>query len=104
MRSGLLAAQASCCLHALSGSTPAQRQIETPPTLARACIHSVLMCNHWAQGIELGETGPDEATKGIESLQSSAAQDLSASPEAPQLQVSLALVGVMPLTSACRAS
>ena len=39
------------------------------------------------QGVELGNIGPDEATKGIESLQTSASQDLSPSSEAPQLQV-----------------
>ena len=64
---------------------------------------SVLTCDCWAQGIELGESGPDEAIKGLESLQSSAAQDLSASPEAPQLQVDLALVVSPPLASTCRA-
>ena len=45
------------------------------------------ICCGVVQGVELGNIGPDEATKGIESLQTSASQDLSASLEAPQLQV-----------------
>ena len=46
-----------------------------------------LICCRVGQGVELGNIGPDEATKGIESLQTSASQDLSPSPEGPQLQV-----------------
>ena len=44
-------------------------------------------CLVW-QGVELGDAGPSEATKGIEGLQSPDSQDLSAVPQAPQLQVS----------------
>ena len=54
------------------------------PTLAtQGCVLNSCIAT---QSLELGETGPDEATKGIESLQSSASQDLA--PAAPQLQVS----------------
>ena len=41
------------------------------------------------QSLELGDAGPDEATKGIESLLSPTSQDLSQTSEAPQLQVGL---------------
>ena len=54
------------------------------------------------QGLELGNIGPDEATKGIESLQTSASQDISPSPEALQLQVQHLLASIIaPSTSAC---